>query len=273
MMKVMDVSKWHGMEIDWEKVKESGVEGVMLRAGYGKLASQKDPTFERNYAECKRVGLPVGVYWYSYAASVQEASQEAAVLLQVIAGKQFELPIAYDMEYEPCILALTNAQRTQLVKTFLGQVEQAGYYGMLYASTDFVKNKLDYKNLSRFDVWAAQYGPKCTCPMPYGIWQYTSTGKVDGVRGNVDLNECYKDYPAIMKAAGLNGFAKSPGQPAGDGSGAAQTRPPEQQEQPSTPAALSTITIGPVSPGDFAVLHKLVADKAAQLGNIPVKVA
>ena len=271
-MKVMDVSKWQGMEIDWEKVKASGVEGVMLRAGYGKLASQKDPTFERNYAECKRVGLPVGVYWYSYAASVQEASQEAAVLLQVIAGKEFELPIAYDMEYEPCILALTNAQRTQLVKTFLGQVEQAGYYGMLYASTDFVANKLNYKELTRYDVWAAQYGPQCTCPMPYGIWQYTSSGKVDGVPGHVDLNECYKEYPAIMKAAGLNGFAKSVGMPAGDGSGAQQHRPAENQPVQGGEVAPSQIVIGPVSSGDFATLYKLVSDKAAQLGNIAVAV-
>ena len=272
-MKIIDVSKWQGNSIDWAKVKAAGIEGAMLRAGYGKHASQKDPTFERNYAECKRLGIPVGTYWYSYAANTAEAQQEAQAFLQVIAGKQFELPVAYDIEYEPCILAQSNAQRTQLVKTFLGQVEQAGYYGMLYASTDFIANKLNYKELTRYDVWAAQYGPQCTCPMPYGIWQHSSTGKVDGVAGDVDLDIAYKDYPAIMKAAGLNGFAKSPGQPAGDGSGAEQTRPPEQQEQPSTPAALSIITIGPVSPGDFAVLQKLVADKAAQLGNIPVNVA
>ena len=271
-MKIIDVSKWQGNSIDWEKVKAAGIEGAMLRAGYGKLASQKDPTFERNYAECKRLGIPVGTYWYSYAANTAEAQQEAQVFLQVISGKQFELPVAYDIEYEPCILSQTNAQRTRLVKTFLGQVEQAGYYGMLYASTDFIANKLDYKELARYDVWAAQYGPKCTCPMPYGIWQHSSTGKVDGVPGNVDMDIAYKDYPSIMKAAGLNGFAKSPGQPAGDGSGAAQTRPPEQQEQPSTNATPSTITIGPVSPGDFAVLHKLVTDKAAELGNIPVSV-
>ena len=272
-MKLIDVSKWQGNSIDWAKVKAAGIEGAMLRAGYGKHASQKDPTFERNYAECKRLGIAVGAYWYSYAASTAEAQQEALAFLQVIAGKQFELPVAYDMEYEPCILALTNAQRTQAVRVFLETIERAGYYGMLYASTDFVKNKLDYKNLSRFDVWAAQYGSKCTCPMPYGIWQYTSTGKVDGVRGNVDLNECYKEYPAIMKAAGLNGFTKSVGMPAGDGSGAEQHRPAENQPVQSSAAEPCQIVIGPVSSGDFNVLYNLVSDKAAQLGNIPVNVA
>lgn len=272
-MKIIDVSKWQGNNIDWDKVKAAGIEGVMLRAGYGRYASQKDPTFERNYTEAKRVGLAVGAYWYSYATTATQAAQEASVFLDVLAGKQFELPVAYDIEYEPGILALTTAQRTQLVKTFLSMVEQAGYYGILYASTDFIANKLNYRELTRYDVWAAQYGSKCTCPMPYGMWQYTSTGKVDGISGNVDLDTGYKDYPTIIKGAGLNGFVKAPGMPAGDGSDAGETRPPESESQPESGENVqhSTIIVGPVSPGDFVQLYSVIDAKAKALGNIPIE--
>lgn len=272
-MKIIDISKWQGNNIDWDKVKATGIEGVMLRAGYGRYASQKDPTFERNYSECKRVGLAVGAYWYSYATTATQTAQEASVFLDVLAGKQFELPVAYDIEYEPGILALNNAQRTELVKTFLSMVEQAGYYGILYASTDFIKNKLNYNELTRYDVWAAQYGPKCTCPMPYGMWQYTSTGKVDGISGNVDMDTGYKDYPTIIKGAGLNGFTKAPGMPAGDGSDAGETRPPESESQPESGENVqhSTIIVGPVSPGDFVQLYSVIDAKAKALGNIPIE--
>ena len=273
-MKIIDVSYHQGVNIDFEKVKASGVEGVMIRAGYGKYISQKDCAFERNYKEAKRVGLNVGAYWYSYANSTASAAQEAAVCLQVIKGKTFELPIAFDIEYEPQILEQTKAQRTQLVKTFLDMIEQAGYYGMLYASTDFIKNKLNYKDLLRYDVWVAQYGSKCTCPMPYGIWQYSSKGIVDGVPTNVDLDIGYKDYPTIIKGAGLNGFIKTPGQPAGgDGEDAGETRPPESIPQPDEDNENpTTFTVGPVSSGDFAVLYNTVKAKADELGNIPLAV-
>lgn len=273
-MRIIDVSKWQGHSINWDRVKSAGIDGVLLRAGYGRYASQKDPTFEKNYSECKRVGLAVGAYWYSYATNVAQAAQEAHIFLDVLAGKQFELPVAYDIEYEPGILALTNAQRTRLVKTFLSMVEQAGYYVILYASTDFIKNKLNYKELTRYDVWAAQYGKKCTCPLPYGIWQYTSAGRVDGVAGNVDLNTGYKDYPHIIRGAGLNGFTKTPGQPAGDGSNAGETRPPDGETQPNGGEIVqhSSFTVGPVSPGDFAQLYAIVKAKADELGNIPIMI-
>ena len=106
-MKIIDVSYHQGVNIDFEKVKASGVEGVMIRAGYGKYISQKDRAFERNYKEAKQAGLNVGAYWYSYADSTASAAQEAAVCLQVIKGKTFELPIAFAIEYEPQILEQT----------------------------------------------------------------------------------------------------------------------------------------------------------------------
>ena len=117
--------------------------------------------------------------------------------------------MAYDIEYEPGILALDNAGRTALVKAFLGAVEEAGYYGILYASTDFIRNRLNWRELACYDVWAAQYGSACSCPLPYGIWQYSSKNAlgVPGFGSSLDCNRFYKDYPALIRAAGKNGFA------------------------------------------------------------------
>lgn len=136
----------------------------------------------------------------------------------MVKGLKPTMPLVYDMEYEPGILALDNATRTAMVKAFLGELEAAGYYAMLYCSTNFLKTKLNYNELTSYDIWAAQYGPSCNSPLPYGIWQYSSTGSVPGISGNVDLDIVYKDYPQIIKNAGLNGWPKTEGnQPGGDG--------------------------------------------------------
>ena len=165
MYYAIDVSKHQG-KFNWPAAYGKGIRHAMLRAGYGRYSSQKDPQFERNAAECARLGIQYGVYWYSYATTPAEARQEARCCLAAIKGKHLCLPVAYDIEYEPCILRLTNAQRTALVEAFLGEVEAAGYYGILYASCDFIRHRLDYKALSKYDIWVAQYGSACTCPLP-----------------------------------------------------------------------------------------------------------
>lgn len=110
MIDAIDVSKHQG-RFDWQAAHNKGIRHAMLRAGYGRHASQKDPQFERNAAECARLGIQYGVYWYSYASTPAEARQEARCCLAAIKGKHLCLPVAYDIEYEPCILRLTNAQR------------------------------------------------------------------------------------------------------------------------------------------------------------------
>lgn len=205
-VKGIDVSKYQG-DIDWQKVKESGVQFAILRAGYGREISQKDPCFEKNYAACKAAGLPVGAYWYSYAADTEGAGLEAKACLEVIRGKSFEYPIWFDQEYEPGILALTDQQRTDLVRTFCQALESAGYYTGLYCSRDWLKNQLLADQLKAYDIWVAAYGKTPgAVPLPYGIWQYSSTGQVPGIQGPVDLDIAYKDYPAIIRRAGLNGL-------------------------------------------------------------------
>lgn len=249
MFYAIDVSKWQGA-VNWASVKAAGVRHAMIRAGYGNSIRQTDPQFKRNAAQCIALGINWGVYWYSYATSPEQARQEARCCLQVIQGLKPTMPVAYDIEYEPGILALSNAQRTVMVKAFLEEVEAAGYYGILYASRDFIANKLNWKELACYDVWCAQYGSKCTSPLPYGIWQYSSANPlgIPGYGASLDCNRVYKDYPQIIQGAGLNGWASSrPDKPADteDNSGA------------DASGKYQLVTIGPVSSGDALTLMRL----------------
>lgn len=241
MYYAIDVSKWQGV-VNWATVKSAGIRHAMLRAGYGNSTSQTDPQFRRNVANCELHGVAWGCYWYSYATSPAEARQEARCCLQVIQGLKPTMPVAYDIEYEPCILALDNATRTAMVQAFLGEIEAAGYYGILYASTDFIRNRLNWRDLTQYDVWCAQYGSACTCPLPYGIWQYSSKNAlgVPGFGNALDCNRVYKDYPQIISDAGLNGFTA-----------------PDPNPAPDLSTMRQILTIGPVTMGDALTLMRL----------------
>lgn len=241
MFDAIDVSKWQGA-MNWATVKNAGVRHAMIRAGYGNSIKQIDPQFKRNAAQCIALGIDWGVYWYSYATSPEMARQEARCCLQIIQGLKPTMPVAYDIEYEPGILALSNAQRTAMVKAFLEEVESAGYYGILYASRDFIANKLNYKDLAQYDVWCAQYGSRCTSPLPYGIWQYSSSNplRIPGFGTSLDCNHVYKDYPAIMQSAGLNGFTA-----------------PDPNPAPDLSTMRQILTIGPVTMGDALQIQAL----------------
>lgn len=202
--KGVDVSKWQG-RINWHEARNDGVEFAILREGYGKESpNQIDKRFEENYRNAKAVGIPVGVYHYSYADSVEDARKEAQFCLKNIAGKQLEYPVCFDIE-DRTQLALSNRQRTDIVKTFCNTIESAGYYAMIYCNLNWWNNYLNKDELSKYDLWLAQWevsAPGVEC----GIWQKSDKGSIDGISGNVDLNEAFKDYPAIMKIRGLNGF-------------------------------------------------------------------
>ena len=218
MLKGIDVSKHNGT-IDWQKAKASGsVDFAVIRAGYGKLISQKDVQFERNYAECKKYNIPVGCYWYSYAHSVSEIQTEARVFLEVIKGKQFEYPVYLDFE-EKSQFALGKSTCTAMAKAFLDILEKAGYYAGMYCSTYYLTNYFDDSVKDRYTIWLAHVNvSKPTYTKAYDIWQYSWNGKVDGITGGsgkVDMNYCYKeDFPEIIKKAGLNGFTKASDTPA-----------------------------------------------------------
>ena len=189
-LKGIDVSAHQG-KIDWKKVAKDGVQFAVIRAGYGRELKQKDKQFERNYAGAKATGIKVGAYWYSYADSVKRAEEEAKTCLKVLEGKTFDLPIFFDQEYEKSILALSTKTRTDIALKFLETVKEAGRICGLYSSTDFITTKLQTSRLGQYPLWLAEYGSKLHYTGKVWAWQYTSKGRVSGIKGNVDCNYGY----------------------------------------------------------------------------------
>lgn len=206
-VKGIDVSRYQGT-IDWAKVKKAGVKFAMLRCGTGYGGGTKDTKFETNYKNAKAQGIAVGAYFYTYAKNKAEAEKDAYNVLKWIKGKQFEYPIAYDVE-DNSIKNLGMAVISENIKTFCEILEKAGYYVSVYANKDWLVNRIDADCKKKYDTWLAQWNNKVTYDGSYGMWQYTSSGKVDGINGNCDLDYAYQDYPSIMKKNGLNGFKKS----------------------------------------------------------------
>lgn len=207
---IMDVSRHQGV-IDWAKVKASGkIGGVMIRAmgnsGAGKASKPYlDPYFARNYAECTRVGLPVGVYGYFKATTKAQADKELALFKQALGGRTFQLPVAVDIEDE-VQKPLGKAALTNLTAYMLSTVESWGVYALLYTGLWFGSTFLYMggAELKPYDVWLAAYRTKKPAlGWPFGMWQYTSAARVPGVSTNVDMSHAYKDYAAIIKRAGL----------------------------------------------------------------------
>lgn len=205
--KGIDVSKYQG-NIDWAKVKASGIQFAILRGGYGRISTQKDIKFEQNYKNAKAVGMPVGVYHYSYATTVDRAKQEADFVLSYIAGKQFEYPIILDVE-EKSQAKLGKAKLTEIIKAFCDKVAAKGYLVGIYTSKSWLDSYIDVSKLSSYDIWVAQWASACTYTGKYTMWQYTSGGSVPGISGRVDMDYSYKDYPEVVKSLGLNGFPKN----------------------------------------------------------------
>ena len=205
-IKGIDVSQYQG-SIDFKKVKSAGIEFVIIRAGYGRYASQKDPYFEQNYKNAKLAGLKVGAYWYSYATSSADAISEAKACTEAIKGKQFDYPIYFDLE-EQSQFAKGREFCDNLVKSFCGELEKNDYFAGLYISRSPLQNYISDSIAKRYALWIAEYSSKCNYDGAYGMWQYSSTGKVNGINGNVDMDYSYVDYASIIKSKGKNGFKK-----------------------------------------------------------------
>ena len=211
MLPIMDVSRWQG-RINWDKVKASGkIDGVMLRA-LGNSAKDKpskpyiDSTFERNYRECQRLGIPCGVYYYCKAVNTAEVDAELALLRKVLTGKTVQLPVAVDIEDSYVQAPLDKQTLTDIAAHALGTVESWGFYAMLYTGLYFARDNLYLTGaaLKPYDVWLAAYrSQKPTPGWPFGMWQYTNKASVPGVSVKVDMSYAYKDYPAIIKRTGL----------------------------------------------------------------------
>lgn len=154
------------------------------------------------------MGIPVGAYWYSYAMDEDEARLEADVFLKVIKGKQFEMPVYFDLE-EKKQFDLGKEKVSAIMRAFLEKVEKAGYFVGLYGSASSLTTHTADDIKSRYTIWLAHWVDKTNYSGAYGIWQYSEKGKVDGINGNVDLDICYKDFTTIIKGKGLNGWGKA----------------------------------------------------------------
>ena len=194
MFTVLDVSRWQG-RIDWDTVKASGrVHGVMLRAlGSRNGTPYIDPMFETNYSACIRLGIPVGVYYYSCAVTAPQRDAELALLHDALRGKRLQLPAAIDVE-DARLRALTPDALSALVAGAARQLEHWGLYAMVYTYTHFADTALHMDTLAPFDLWLADYRGKRPARR-HGMWQYTSRGRVSGISGPVDLSRTEKDYP------------------------------------------------------------------------------
>lgn len=188
----IDVSGHQG-GIDWAKVKNE-VDFAIIRCGYGgDYASQDDSRWERNVAECEKFGIPYGVYLYSYATTVEKAKSEAAHVIRLLKGHSPDMPVFFDLE-EAKVASLGNARILEMSKIFCDAITKAGYLYGTYANKNWFSNYLTDKWYDNYPKWLAQYSSKVTYKGTYDIWQYTDSGSVNGIRGNVDMNYCYTSF-------------------------------------------------------------------------------
>ena len=202
----IDVSNWQGT-IDFDKVKNSGVDFVILRAGYGKYDFQKDECFEDNYRKARAAGLDIGAYWFSYATSVSDAIKEAETFIKIIKGKTFEYPLYFDIETSDAFYC-GKELCSDMVRAFCNTLEKAGYFAGFYISRSYLQTHITSDVAKRYALWVAEYGNRLNYDGDYGIWQNSSTWAVSGIDGCVDHDYGYIDYPSIIKKGGFNGYAK-----------------------------------------------------------------
>lgn len=210
MKKGIDVSEHQG-NVNFASVKAAGIEFAMIRAGYG--WTTQDKKFEQNVNGFLSAGIKIGAYWFIYATNVNEAIKNADKCIEVLSkfkGK-FTYPIGCDYEYDSDAYSekqgvkQNKASRTAIIEAFCDRLEEAGYYVSVYLNKDYIANKLNYSELTQFDLWLAEWDvkkPYRTC----GMWQQSDELKI---AGNVfDADIAYKDYAQIITAAGLNHTTK-----------------------------------------------------------------
>jgi LysM repeat protein len=200
----IDVSSHNGV-INWKQVKESGIVGAIIRAGYGKDASQQDAQFSANIKGAIEAGLKIGVYWFNYCCSLEDAKKEWETCKKIIEPYRGNICfVASDYEYDSVRYftsvrgtAPTNEQINNMVNAFLDAVKADGWGTMLYTNNDYRRNVFSKDTLAKWDIWLADYtgDPDIPC----AIQQTSSAGRVSGISGNVDMNLCYKVFDVPQK--------------------------------------------------------------------------
>ena len=209
---VIDISYWNSDSISsWSKIA-SNIDAIILRLGFAYTASKKmeeDDSFADYYAAAKKYNIPIGVYYFGAATTAREASREADFVISLLKkyNCKLEMPVYYDLETEDQV-DLTQAECTEVARTFCDKLKAAGYFVGIYCNKYFARDELYASRLSDYHFWIAEYNSSCTYNGAYGMWQYTETGRVSGIDRVCDKNYCYYDYPSYIKANGLNGFSK-----------------------------------------------------------------
>lgn len=195
----IDVSTYQG-EIDWEKVAADGVDFAMIRLGYRGYGTGKlmfDEYFARNIQGATDAGVAVGVYFFSQAIHEEEAVEEAQMVLEAIADYPVTYPVVFDTEAVPEDARTADMDietLTDCAVAFCETIKEAGYRPMIYSNSRWLIREMDFSRLEPYDIWLAQYFRKPFFPYEFEMWQYTSTGTVDGIEGDVDWNLCFADY-------------------------------------------------------------------------------
>lgn len=209
-MKGLDISSYQN-GINFDTIKNAGINFLILRAGFTGwgtgISYNKDKCFEEFYSKAKQRDINVGAYWYSCANTKEKGIAEARYMYEnCLKGKQFEYPIYIDVED---MHHQVNNKRgvTDAIIGFCEYLENLGYYVGIYASDiSGFQDKMYLNELNAYDKWVARYGSEPKYVKQYGIWQSTSSGRINGYNGNLDTNVAYKDYPSIIKSNGLNGY-------------------------------------------------------------------
>lgn len=205
MFNGIDVSRHQG-DIDWDRVNPH-IDFAMIRAGFGK--NNIDAKSRRNVSECERLGIPYGLYWFSYALHPEMAKKEAEYLIDFIGEHKPEYPIVYDFEYDTVTHATKNGVNINrqfvldCTEEFCRTLEEHGFYSMFYTNQDYYQRYYQASKVAeKYDMWYARYshsaGRKVT------LWQYSDKGKLPGISGYVDLDKTERDYPLIMTKNNLN---------------------------------------------------------------------
>lgn len=194
-IKGIDVSKWQG-NIDWAAVKNYGMQFAFVRVGHG--THELDSYYDRNMRGANAVGLPVGVYFYSTATTVEQSIEDAKFVINSMKGYTVSYPVVVDVEDRAIQGNLSKAQVTAITKAFCDEIRAAGYTPMFYCDEDWFRSKIDASQLQNVERWIARYNVTYSEDISRGIWQTCSTGRIDGIQGNVDIDFAYKDYTQIV---------------------------------------------------------------------------
>lgn len=194
--------------INWDLVKPH-IDFAMIRAGFG--ANNIDIKAARNVSECQRLDIPWGLYWFSYALSPEMARKEADYLISFVGDKKVPFPLAYDFEYASLNYCLRNGVKPDrnfviaVTDAFCSRLEEKGFYAVFYTNNDYLLRYYHSSKITeKYDMWYARYnnapGIKC------GMWQKSDKGTIPGIKGKVDLDEAFHNYPVIMDKNDLNNY-------------------------------------------------------------------